>query len=254
MRVSWSGLLLLLFALPAWAGAPRPAVVVFAAASLKESLDAVAADWTARSGQPVRVSFAASSALARQIEQGAPADVFLSADVAWMDYLQQRSLVEPGTRRELLANELVLVAPSDSPLGTVDVEHPGSLREALGAGRLAVAEIASVPAGRYARQSLQALGHWDDVSARLAQGDNVRASLAFVARGEAPLGIVYATDARAEPKVRVVARLPARSHDAIVYPVARVAGADPARSDGFLAFLAGPEARARFHAAGFREP
>lgn len=254
MRSCLLALWICLLALPAQAGAPRPALVVFAAASLKESLDAVAADWTTRSGQPVRVSFASSAALARQIEQGAPADIFLSADAGWMDYLQQRALVDAGTRRDLLANELVLVAPVATAPERIDLERPGSLREALGAGRLAVAEIASVPAGRYARQSLQALGHWDDASPRLAQGDNVRAALAFVARGEAPLGIVYATDARAEPKVRVVARLPAPTHAPIVYPVARVAAAEPARSAGFLAFLGGPEARARFHAAGFFEP
>lgn len=256
-RIAWLrrlGFLLLLLAAPALAKAPAPTLTVFAAASLKESLDAVASDWTRRSGQKVVVSFAASSALAHQIEQGAPTDVFISADGEWMDYLQMRKQIDPATRFDLVANRLVLVAPSSSPLRSVVLAKPGSLLEALGDGRLAVAETESVPAGRYARQSLAKLGQWGDVEPRLAQGENVRAAMAFVARGEAPLGIIYATDAQAEPNVRVVARFPDDSHDPIIYPVARVSTSDPARSAGFLSFLRGRHAQATFHKAGFTKP
>lgn len=233
--------------------ADRP-LTVFAAASLKESLDEIAAEWTRRSGQKVVLSFAASSALARQIDQGAPADVFISADMEWMDDLQARQRIDPRSRFDLVSNRLVLIAPAASPLRTVDLAEPGRVLQALGRGRLAVAETGSVPAGRYARQSLTALGLWDALSSRLAQGDNVRAAMAFVARGEAPLGVVYATDAKAEPKVRVVARFAAGSHDRIVYPAARVATADADDVAGFLAFLRGPRARAVFRDAGFVVP
>ena len=245
-------LLLLLAAASAFAKAPPPpGITVFAAASLKESLDAVAADWTRRSGQKVAISFAASSALAHQIEQGAPADVFVSADREWMDYLQQRRQVDPASRFDLVANRLVLVAPASSSTRQVDFAKPATFLAALGDGRLAIAETTSVPAGRYGRQALGKHGLWDALAPRLAQGDNVRAAMAFVARGEAPLGIVYATDAQAEPGVRVVARFPASSHDPIIYPVARVATTDPRRTAGFLAFLRGRQAQATFRRFGF---
>lgn len=238
-------------ALPA-AGAGR--ITVFAAASLQESLDEVGRLWTLRSGQPVVLSYAGSSALARQIEQGAPAQVFVAADQEWMDHLEQRGLVDTASRTDLLRNRLVVVAPGSDGIESLALVR-GALPAALGPrGRLAIAETEAVPAGRYARQALVELGLWDEVADRLAQGDNVRASLAFVARGEAPLGIVYATDARAEPKVRVVAEIPASSHAPIVYPVARVAGAGSAVVDGFLHFLQGPEARAVFERAGFTTP
>jgi molybdate transport system substrate-binding protein len=228
-------------------------LTVFAAASLQESLDAAAKLWTGRSGQPVVVSYAGSSALARQIEQGAPADVFVSADREWMDHLQERGLIDPATRSLLARNRLVLVAPSSS--STAVSLRPGELRAALGSdGRLALAETAAVPAGHYARQALQSLGLWAEVQDRLAESDNVRAALAYVARGEAPLGIVYATDAKAEPKVRVLARIPPEHHAPILYPIARLAAADAAHADGFLRFLAGPEARAVFADAGFEAP
>lgn len=240
-----------LSALPA-AAAER--ITVFAAASLQESLDEVGRLWTERSGQPVMLSYGASSALARQIEQGAPAHVFVSADLEWMDYLAERKLVDAATRANLVRNRLVVVGQASEKTTSLALV-PGALPKALGSrGRLAVAETESVPAGRYAREALVALGLWAEVEQRLAQGDNVRASLAFVARGEAPLGIVYATDARAEPKVRVLAKIPASSHAPIVYPVARVAGTDPEAVAGFLYFLAGPEARAVFERAGFDPP
>lgn len=244
-------ILLMLLALPALAHAaqPRP-ITVFAAASLKESLDEAAAAWTKRSGQKVSISYAGSSALAKQIEQGAPADVFISADGEWMDYLQQRKLIDVDTRTNLVGNRLVVIAPADSPLQTLSLK-PAAVRQALGNGRLAMAETTSVPAGRYGRQALTTLGLWDAVSGRLAQADNVRAAMTFVSRGEAPLGIVYATDAQAEPKVRVVAAIPGRTHDAIVYPLARVAKTPPAATKGFLAFLRGEEAKAIFKRAGF---
>lgn len=245
-------LALTLCGLPARAAVPQR-LTVFAAASLQESLDAAAKLWTGRSGQPVVVSYAGSSALARQIEQGAPADVFVSADLAWMDHLQERGLIDPATRSLLARNRLVLVAPSSSA-AAVSL-RAGELRAALGTdGRLALAQTAGVPAGRYARQALQSLGLWNEVRDRLAESDNVRAALAYVARGEAPLGIVYATDAQAEAKVRVLARIPPEHHETIVYPMARVASADAAHADGFLHFLAGPEARAVFARAGFETP
>jgi len=244
----------LLIALPALAQPPLSVqITVFAAASLKESLDAVAAEWTRQSGQKVVVSYAASSALAKQIEQGAPAEAFISADEESMDYLQQRNLIDPATRFDLVGNRLVLIAPAASAWHSVSLS-PASLLRALGPGRLAVAETTSVPAGRYAKQSLLKLGLWDAVSSRLAQGDNVRAALAFVAQEEAPLGVVYATDAQAEPKVRVVATFPDDTHDPIVYPVARVANADATASAGFLKFLRSSEAKAIFQRAGFRVP
>ncbi len=243
--------LLLLLAMPmlAQSAQPRP-ITVFAAASLKESLDEAAAAWTKRSGQKVSISYAGSAALARQIEQGAPADVFISADGEWMDYLQQRKLIDVGTRTDLVGNRLVVIAPAASPLRTLSLK-PAAVRQALGGGRLAMAETTSVPAGRYGRQALTTLGLWDALSGQLAQADNVRAAMAFVSRGEAPLGIVYATDAQAEPRVRIVASIPARTHDLIVYPMARVAKTPPAATWGFLTFLRGDEAKTIFRRAGF---
>jgi molybdate transport system substrate-binding protein len=234
--------------------APRP-LTVFAAASLKESLDAAAADWTARSGQKIVVSYAASNALARQIEQGAPADVFVCADQAWMDYLDSRHLLTAGTRIDLLRNHLVLVAPADGGVQRVELARTDEFLHALAGGRLAVADTNAVPAGKYAREALIRMGTWPVLSARLAQGENVRAALAFVAKGEAPLGIVYATDALAEPKVRVVAIFPDTMHAPIVYPLAATAQGDSAAaSREFRAYLRGSRARAIFKRAGFDTP
>ncbi|WP_371184749.1 molybdate ABC transporter substrate-binding protein [Xanthomonas sacchari] len=227
-------------------------LTVFAAASLKESLDEAASAYQRASGTPVQVSYAASSTLARQVEQGAPADVFVSADQEWMDYLQQRKLIDPALRRDLLGNTLVLVAPAASK-AQVDLRKPGALLAALGAqGRLAVGQTASVPAGKYARAALQALGQWDAVQPRLAESESVRSALMLVARGEAPLGIVYGSDAQAEPKVRVVATFPADSHAPIVYPVAPLrASAQGKAAAEFVRWLGTPPAQAIFRRHGF---
>ncbi|WP_295928161.1 molybdate ABC transporter substrate-binding protein [uncultured Xanthomonas sp.] len=227
-------------------------LTVFAAASLKESLDEAASAYQRASGTPVQVSYAASSTLARQVEQGAPADVFVSADQEWMDYLQQRKLIDPALRRDLLGNTLVLVAPAASK-AQVDLRKPGALLAALGAqGRLAVGQTASVPAGKYARAALQALGQWDSVQPRLAESESVRSALMLVARGEAPLGIVYGSDAQAEPKVRVVAIFPADSHAPIVYPVAPLRASPQAKAAAeFVRWLGTPPAQAIFRRHGF---
>lgn len=251
-RIAWR---VLLAALLSITGVARADPVVFAAASLKESLDAVADAWV-RTGQPrPAISYAASSALARQIDQGAPADLVLTADADWMDWLESRRLLRPGSRAVLLSNRLVLVAPAATPAPALRIGPGLSLAEALGPdGRLAIADVAAVPAGRYGRAALTALGAWPAVSTRLAQTENVRAALALVARGEAPLGLVYATDARAEPRVRVLGMLPADSHPPIVYPMAVVAGARSPRALAFADFLRSPAALGVFTAHGFLVP
>lgn len=223
-------------------------LVVFAAASLKTALDRIATQWKHDTGQAVRVSHAGTSALARQIEQGAPADVFISADRDWMDYLAARRLVRQ--RAALLGNRLVLVAPRDSN-GTLELVRGTPLATALGDGRLSVANVQSVPAGRYARAALESLGLWKAVEDRLVQSGDVRAALRLVARGEAPLGIVYATDARAEPMVRVVDTFDESTHPPIVYWIAAVADSTNPRADAFIAFLLTGSARAVFEREGF---
>jgi len=237
---------------PTGRGAP---LTVFAAASLKEALDEASAAYTAANGQAVRVSYAASSVLARQIQQGAPADVYLSADRDWMDVLQQDGLLDDGTRRDLLGNRLVLVAPRASGAAAIQLRPGVDLLPRLGGnGRLALAMTASVPAGRYAREAFTALGVWDALQPRVAETDNVRAALMLVARGEAPLGVVYATDARAEPRVYVVATFAPGLHAPIVYPVARVKASRHPAAGAFVTWLATPAAAAIFHRRGFRVP
>jgi molybdate transport system substrate-binding protein len=252
-RVShWFCLAVLAMALPAaHAGDAADAVTIYAAASLKESLDAVAAKWRLESRQGVRISYAATSVLAMQIERGAPADLFISADAEWMDYLQKSALIDADSRRDLLGNRLVLVTPARSTLTAFDLGSASAWQAALRDERLSLAETASVPAGRYAREALTGLGVWPALQAQLAQSDNVRSALAFVALGEAPLGIVYITDARAEPQVRVLQDIPASLHAPIVYPVAQVAAADAARSEAFLRYLGSGAARRIFADAGF---
>ena len=225
-------------------------ITVFAAASLQNALDEVAHAWEAsgRGGGRVRLSYAASSVIARQIEQGAPADIFVSADGEWMDVAERKGLILATSRCNLLSNHLALIAPAGSSLRLRMGPH-APLLQALHGGRLAIAGP-DVPAGRYARASLQALDLWSQVQDHLASGENVRASLAFVARGEAPLGIVYDTDARIEPKVRIVDLIPDRLHPPIVYPAALLKGASPVAA-AFLAFLQGPRAGAIFHRYGF---
>jgi molybdate transport system substrate-binding protein len=250
-RTFWFASLLVWLCCAASAAAAERPLTVFAAASLRESLDAIAHAWEAEGHGKVVLSYAASSALAKQIEQGAPADVFVSADSVWMDYLQDRKLIEPASRFVLVRNALVLVAPATSALKSLDLSQHGALLAALGKDRLAVAETSSVPAGKYARQALENLGLWGDLSARLAQGENVRAALEFVARGDTPLGIVYLTDARAEPRVKVLATFADRTHAPILYPAARTIGAEPKPAAAFLAYLRSKQAVVIFRRAGF---
>ena len=232
----------------AWA-ADRP-VLVFAAASLRTALTDVAADWEAATGTPVTLSFAGSSALARQIEAGAPADVFVSANVAWMDALAADGLIDPDTRRDVVTNRLVVIAHGDA----APDQSITALPDRLGDHRMAVALVDAVPAGQYARQALMALGVWDALADRLAQTDNVRAALALVARGETPYGIVYATDAAAEPQVTAVADVPTDSHAAIVYPAAVVADSAHPQAAAFVDHLVTASAGVRFLAHGFGLP
>jgi len=230
---------------------PRP--VVLAAASLQESLEAAADEWE-KQGHPRPVlSFAASSAMARQVEAGAPADLFISADTDWMDTLESKHLIRKDTRATLIENSLVLIAPVTSG---VDLEPTTGfkLAQALGDGKLALADPAGVPAGRYAKQALESLGVWTSVSDRLAAADNVRSALALVAHGEAPLGIVYTTDAAAEPKVRIVATFPPETHKPIVYPIATLAASRNAEAADFRAFLLSPEGLAVFKRYRFTAP
>lgn len=228
---------------------PRP-VLVFAAASLKNALDAIAAEWRNESGKQATISYAASSTLAKQIENGAPADLFISADLEWMDYLQQRRLIDPKTRVNLLGNTLVLIVPRDSAARPTTIAPGFPLAALLGDGHLAMGEPNSVPAGRYGKAALTALGLWAAVAGHIAAAENVRAALLLVARGEAPLGIVYQTDAAAEPGVRILGVFPPESHQPIVYPMALTLGAIP-EAAAFAAYLRGPAARAGFEAQGF---
>lgn len=227
-----------------------PSITVFAAASLTNALEEVSKGFTEAGGAPVKLSFAASSVLARQIESGAQADVFVSADLEWMDYLEQRKLIQTASRKNLLGNRLVLIAPAASTT-TLKLTPGVNLLAALGDGRLATGEVETVPAGRYAKAALTQLGVWDSIAPRIAGAENVRAALAFVARGEAPLGIVYATDARAEPRVRIVDVFPESSHPPIVYPIALTAGAAPA-AQAYLRYVGGDEARKIFERYGFK--
>lgn len=229
------------------------APVVLAAASLQEALGAAADAWAKqRHPRPV-LSFAGSSALARQIEAGAPADLFISADEDWMDHLGQRSLLAPGSRKVIAGNRLVLVAPLDLTV-RLRIGKGFPLARALGTGRLAMADPAGVPAGRYGRAALEALGVWEAVEPRVVRSENVRAALALVERGEAPFGIVYATDAAASRKVRVVGVFPASSHPPIRYPAALLKTAKAKDAPAFLAFLTSREARGIFARHGFSAP
>ena len=243
---------LLTLANVATASAQQP-VTVFAAASLTDALNAIAPKFTDATKIPVRFSFAASSALAKQIEQGAPADLFASADLDWMDYLQTRALIEPATRTDLLGNDLVLIAPKDAPAASVPLTVDG-LKAALAGGKLTTGTVESVPVGRYAKIALTKLGLWASVEPSLAQADSVRAALALVGRGEATLGIVYGTDAKADARVKVVATFPADSHPRVVYPFALTKAASGDAPAKFLAFLKSPEAAAVFAGQGFTRP
>lgn len=223
---------------------------VFAAASLKNALDSVAAGWEQDTGNKAVISYAATSALAKQIEQGAEADIFISADQAWMNYVAERGLIDPETRFDLLANRLVLIAPKDSDL-TVTIGPDFPLADLLGEGRLAIAGVDAVPAGKYGKAALQSLGVWDGVEDRLAQAENVRAALRLVSRGETPLGIVYASDAKADPDVKILGMFPEDSHPPIIYSAAKLSRSEAPEADGFLAYLRTPQASRRFEANGF---
>jgi molybdate transport system substrate-binding protein len=242
--------------LAALASAPQPAVAqeeitVFAAASLKNALDDTNAAFTKATGIKVTTSYAASSALAKQIEQSAPADVFISADLQWMDYLAERKLIKPDTRINLLGNKLVLIAPADSKLANVAIGDGFDIAKLAGDGRIAVADTKSVPAGLYAKAALEKLGAWKAAEPKLAQAENVRATLAFVARGETPVGIVYETDAKIEPKVKTIGAFPDGSYPPVTYPVATTAESKKPGVAQYLHFLRMPAAKAIFEKYGF---
>ncbi len=239
----------------ALAPAPRPAqaqdtLTVFAAASMKNALDDANAAFSKASGVKVTASYAASSALAKQMESGAPADVFISADLKWMDYVGDKKLIKEGTRTNLLGNRLVLIAGKDSKIGAITIEQGFDIAKLAGNGRIAVADVKAVPAGLYAKAALEKLGAWQAAEPKLAMAENVRATLAFVARGETPIGIVYETDAKVEPNVRIVATFPDGSYPPVTYPVAATANAK-ADAVKYLTFLRGPEAKAIFEKYGF---
>jgi molybdate transport system substrate-binding protein len=241
-------LIVLLLPLNAWA----QEVTVFAAASLTDAMKDVSAKWAEAGHQPLRLSFGSSSTLARQIEQGAPANVFASADEKWMDYLADKKLIADGTRKSLLGNDLVLVVAADKPMH-VTINKSFDLTGLLGAtGRLATGDPAHVPVGIYAEQALKKLGMWDSISPRLARTEDVRAALLLVERGEAPAGIVYATDAAASKAVMIAGTFPADSHDPVSYPFAVTKSGDTAEARALLSFVAGPSARAVFVQRGFK--
>jgi molybdate transport system substrate-binding protein len=244
----------LLLAFAGVAGEPAAAqgrdVLVFAAASLKNALDDVNAEYLRQTGRKVVVSYGSSPALARQIEAAAPADVFISADLDWMDYVQARNLVRPNTRANMLGNRLVLVAPKDSQ-ASFKIGPGFPLVELLGGGRLAMADPKAVPAGKYGRAALETLGVWQAMEPRVASAENVRAALALVSRGEAPLGIVYQTDAAADPNVKVVGMFPEDTHPPIIYPAALIGTSTNGDSAAFLAYMRAPGARPVWEKQGF---
>jgi molybdate transport system substrate-binding protein len=244
--------ILILFA----AGIPEPAVAqdsvtVFAAASLKNALDDTNAAFTKATGVKAVASYEASSALAKQIEQGAPADVFISADLRWMDYATEDKLIKSDTRVNLLGNKLVLIAGKDSKLSNIQIGQGFDIAKFAGDGRIAVADVKAVPAGLYAKAALEKLGAWAAAEPKLAQAENVRATLAFVARGETPIGIVYKTDAKAEPKVKVIGIFPDGSYPPVTYPVAETAASKSPAAAQYLTFLRGSAAKTIFEKYGF---
>ena len=231
-------------------GAQARNLIIFAAASLKNALDEVEGEFQKRFAEKALISYAASSALARQVENGAPADIFISADLGWMDYIDKRGLLRKNSRTNLLRNEIVLVAPADSR-ASVAIGPRFPLAALLGDGRLAMGDPDHVPAGQYGKAALEYLEVWQSVSGRIARAENVRAALNFVARGEAPFGIVYRTDAAADKNVRIVGAFPAGSHPPIVYPAAMLSGGKSPIAGKFFVFLQSPEAAAIFRKHGF---
>jgi len=227
-------------------------VTVFAAASLTNALNEIAEQFSARTGTHLLTSYAASSALAKQIEQGAPAQIFASADLKWMDYLVKKKLVDPDSRINLLGNRLVLVAPADSKLDRMEISPKTDISTLAGAGRIATGDPDSVPVGLYFRQAMERAGQWAAIEPKLARADSVRAALALVERGEAPLGVVYATDAAVSKKVKVIGVFPEFMHDFIVYPFALVAGKDSTAAKALLAYLSTNDAKAVWVKYGFK--
>lgn len=227
-------------------------VIVFAAASLTNALNEIGESFTAKTGHAIKPSYAASSALAKQVEQGSPANVFASADLKWMDYLADKKLISPDTRFNLLGNTLVLVAPLDSKLDKVELGPKVDLAALAGSGRIATGNPDSVPVGLYFKQAMERAGQWDKVGPKVAATDSVRAALAFVERGEVPLGVVYATDAAVSKKVKVVGTFPDSMHDPIVYPFALIAGKESPAAKAFLDAIRTPEAKGVFAKYGFK--
>lgn len=240
----------LLLAPLAPAGAQSKDVVVLAAASLKNALDEASAAWSKETGKAAKISYAASPALAKQVEAGIPADLFTSADIPWMDYVAERKLIKSASRSDFLGNEIVLIAGKEQKTD-LKIAKDFPLRAALGDGRLAMANIDAVPAGKYGKAALEQLGVWASVADRVAQAENVRMALTLVSRGEAPLGIVYRTDAAADPNVRIVGAFPAGSHPPIIYPAAQLATSTNPDAAAFVAFLKSPAARPFFEKQGF---
>jgi molybdate transport system substrate-binding protein len=226
-------------------------LTVFAAASMKNALDDVDAAYTAKTGVKISASYAASSALAKQIEQDAPADIFVSADTAWMDYAIGKKKINAPTRVDLLGNSIVLIAPKDSKIDNVTIGKGFDLAKLAGDGKIATGDVKAVPVGKYAKAALEKLGAWQAAEPKFAMAENVRAALALVARGEAVLGIVYSTDAKVEPGVKIVGTFPADSHPAIIYPVAATSTAKP-EAAGYLAFLKTTAAKTIFEKYGFK--
>ena len=245
--------LALLLALVAPAARAQAPLTVFAAASLSDAFNEIGQAWAAQGHRPVRFSFAASSTLAKQIEQGAPVAIFASADARWMDYLAERKLVDASTRSVLATNRLVMVVPADQA-SRVELRAGVDYARLYPGQRIATGDPAHVPVGRYAEQALKAIGAWNALAPRLVRVESVRAALAYVERGEVAAGIVYATDAAISTRVRIAGAFPDDSHDAIVYPVARVAGRDDAEASAFLAFLRSAAARTILRRYGFGDP
>ncbi len=249
-RLALAAALLLASALALPASAKAEDITIFAAASMKNALDEIVTAWNAETGNTAVVSYAGSSALAKQIQGGAPADLFISAAVNWMDTLEEGGLIKPETRVDLLGNAIVLVAHGNDA-APVEIAPGFDLAGMLGENKLAMAMVDSVPAGVYGKAALTSLGVWDAVEPKVAQADNVRAALALVATGEAPMGVVYATDAVAEPGVSVVGTFPADTHPAIIYPAAITAETSKPEAEAFLTYLSGAKAQAAFEGQGF---
>jgi len=255
-RTFTSALAAAAFVLSAVAAASQAAaegkdVVILAAASLKNALDEASTAWTRQTGRATRISYASSAALARQVEGGIPADIFISADVPWMDYVAERKLIKPASRFDFLGNQIVLIAAKASRID-LKIDKGFNLRGALGNdGRLAMGSVEAVPAGKYGKAALEHLGVWPSVSDRVAQAENVRMALTLVSRGEAPLGIVYTTDAASDPAVRVVGTFPPDSHPAIIYPMALLSSSTNPDAQAFVDYLKTPAAKPFFEKQGF---